>query len=81
MDDTREELEQDLRREFADKNPAYSGYDLEGIGARAVQAIEMPLDLGVSLPLDLQATPLQLSVWQALQAIPVGRSFCSKPSL
>jgi hypothetical protein len=62
MDDTREELEQDLRREFADKNPAYSGYDLEGIGARAVEAIEMPPDLGVSLPLDLQATPFLSSI-------------------
>jgi O-6-methylguanine DNA methyltransferase len=73
MGDTHEELERDLRREFAEKNPAYSGYDLEGIGARTVQAIETP-HLGVSLPLYLQGTPLQLSVWQALQAIPVGET-------
>jgi AraC family transcriptional regulator of adaptative response/methylated-DNA-[protein]-cysteine methyltransferase len=73
MGDTRQELEQDLRREFLEKNPAYSGYDLEGIGARTVQAIETP-EVSVSLPLDLDGTPFQLNVWRALQAIPLGRS-------
>jgi len=62
-----------LRREFPEKNPAYSGYDLEGIGARTVQAIETP-EISVSLPLDLEGTPFQLSVWQALRAIPLGQS-------
>jgi hypothetical protein len=38
MGDTRQELERDLRREFPEKNAAYSGYDLEGIGARTLQA-------------------------------------------
>ena len=44
--------------------------------------LELTLATGeVSLLGSLQATPLQLIVWQALQAIPVGRSFCSKPAL
>jgi AraC family transcriptional regulator, regulatory protein of adaptative response / methylated-DNA-[protein]-cysteine methyltransferase len=73
MGDTREEMERDLRREFADKNRAYSGYGLEGIGAQTVKAIETP-QISVSLPLDLQGTPFQLSVWQALQAMPVGET-------
>jgi hypothetical protein len=36
MGDTRQELERNLRLEFPEKNPVYSGYDLEGIGARIV---------------------------------------------
>jgi AraC family transcriptional regulator of adaptative response/methylated-DNA-[protein]-cysteine methyltransferase len=73
MGDTRQELERDLRREFPEKNPAYSSYDLEEIGARAVQAIEMP-KISVSLPLDLEGTPFQLSVWQALRSVPLRQS-------
>lgn len=73
MGDTRRELERDLRREFPEKNPTYSGYDLEGIGARTVQAIETP-GICVGLPLDLEGTPFQLSVWQELRAIPLGQS-------
>jgi AraC family transcriptional regulator of adaptative response/methylated-DNA-[protein]-cysteine methyltransferase len=73
MGDTRRELERDLRREFPEKNPTYSGYDLEGIGARTVQALEAP-EISVSLPLDLEGSPFQLSVWQALRAIPPGQS-------
>jgi AraC family transcriptional regulator of adaptative response/methylated-DNA-[protein]-cysteine methyltransferase len=71
--DTRQELERNLRREFPDKNPTYSGYDLEGIGARTVRAIETP-EICVGLPLDLVGSPFQLSVWQALRAIPLGQS-------
>jgi hypothetical protein len=56
MGDTRQKLERDLRVEFPGKNPVYSGYDLEGIGARTVQAIETP-KINVSLPLDLAGTP------------------------
>jgi AraC family transcriptional regulator of adaptative response/methylated-DNA-[protein]-cysteine methyltransferase len=55
------------------QSPAYSDFGLEGIGAQTVKAIETP-QLGVSLPLDLQGTPLQISVWQALQAIPIGKT-------
>jgi AraC family transcriptional regulator, regulatory protein of adaptative response / methylated-DNA-[protein]-cysteine methyltransferase len=73
MGDTRQKLERDLRLEFPGKNPVYSGYDLEGIGARTVQAIETP-KINVSLPLDLAGTPFQLSVWRALRAIPLGQS-------
>jgi AraC family transcriptional regulator, regulatory protein of adaptative response / methylated-DNA-[protein]-cysteine methyltransferase len=73
MGDTREELERELRREFPAQSPAYSDFGLEGIGAQTVKAIETP-QLGVSLPLDLQGTPMQISVWQALQAIPIGET-------
>jgi AraC family transcriptional regulator of adaptative response/methylated-DNA-[protein]-cysteine methyltransferase len=73
MGDTRQELERDLRLEFPEKNPTYSGYYLEGIGARTVQAIETPT-VNVSLPVDLEGTPFQLSVWQALRSIPLGQS-------
>jgi AraC family transcriptional regulator, regulatory protein of adaptative response / methylated-DNA-[protein]-cysteine methyltransferase len=73
MGDTRRELERDLRREFPEKNLTYSDYDLEGIGARTVQALETP-EISVSLPLDLEGSPFQLSVWQALRAIPLGQS-------
>jgi len=73
MGDTRQELERDLRLEFPEWNPVYSGYDLEGIGARTVQAIETP-KISVSLPVDLEGTPFQLSVWQALRSIPRGQS-------
>lgn len=41
--------------------------------ARVAAFVESPVgDLG--LPLDLQGTPFQRSVWQALQAIPAGRT-------
>jgi O-6-methylguanine DNA methyltransferase len=73
MGDTREELERELRREFPAQSPAYSDFGLEGIGAQTVKAIETP-QLGVSLPLDLQGTTMQISVWQALQAIPIGET-------
>ena len=73
MGDTREELERELRRESAAQSTAYSDFGLEGIGAQTVKTIETP-QLGVSLPLDLQGTPLQISVWQALQAIPIGET-------
>jgi AraC family transcriptional regulator of adaptative response/methylated-DNA-[protein]-cysteine methyltransferase len=68
-----EELERELRRESAAQSTAYSDFGLEGIGAQTVKAIETP-QLGVSLPLDLQGTPLQISVWRALQAIPIGET-------
>jgi O-6-methylguanine DNA methyltransferase len=71
--DTREELERELRREFPAQSPAYSDFGLEGIGAQTVKAVETP-QLGVSLPLDLQGTPMQIRVWQALQAIPIGET-------
>jgi hypothetical protein len=73
MGDTREELERELRREFPAQSPAYSDFGLEGIRAQTIKATETP-QLGVSLPLDLQGTPLQISVWQALQAIPIGET-------
>jgi AraC family transcriptional regulator, regulatory protein of adaptative response / methylated-DNA-[protein]-cysteine methyltransferase len=71
MGDTRQELARDLRLEFPERNLVYSGYDLEGIGARTVQAIETPR-ISVSLPLDLEGTPFPLSVWHALRAIRSG---------
>jgi O-6-methylguanine DNA methyltransferase len=68
---TREELDKAIRSEFPDKDPTYGGYELEGIGAQTVKAIETPR-AHVSVPLDLVGTAAQVRVWQVLQSVPAG---------
>ena len=46
---------------------------LAGTVAKAVALIDAP-HLGSDLKLDLQGTPVELAVWQALQAIPSGET-------
>jgi AraC family transcriptional regulator, regulatory protein of adaptative response / methylated-DNA-[protein]-cysteine methyltransferase len=73
LGDTREELEQDLRREFPLSKPEYNHYGLEGIGVRVVQCIETPR-LDFSLPFDIIGTSFQIEVWRTLRSIRVGKT-------
>jgi AraC family transcriptional regulator, regulatory protein of adaptative response / methylated-DNA-[protein]-cysteine methyltransferase len=73
LGDKREELEQELRREFPSIKPEYNFYGLEGIGARIVQCIETP-KLGFSMPFDIIGSSFELDVWRALRSIRTGKT-------
>jgi AraC family transcriptional regulator, regulatory protein of adaptative response / methylated-DNA-[protein]-cysteine methyltransferase len=68
---TREELDKAIRSEFRDRDPTYGGYELEGIGAQTVKAVETPR-AHISVPLHLVGTAAQVRVWQALRSVPAG---------
>ncbi|OAF08491.1 methylated-DNA--[protein]-cysteine S-methyltransferase [Bradyrhizobium neotropicale] len=69
--DSREELDHAIRSEFPGRNPTYGGYELEGIGAQTVNAVDVPRAC-ISVPLHLNGTAAQVRVWQVLQSIPAG---------
>ncbi|QOZ68820.1 methylated-DNA--[protein]-cysteine S-methyltransferase [Bradyrhizobium arachidis] len=71
LGNTREELDQAIRSEFPDKEPAYGGCELEGIGAQTVNAVEIPR-AHISVPLHLVGTAAEVRVWQVLQSVPAG---------
>jgi AraC family transcriptional regulator, regulatory protein of adaptative response / methylated-DNA-[protein]-cysteine methyltransferase len=73
LGDTREELEQDLRREFPWSKPEYNDYGMEGIGAQIVKCAESPR-LDFSLPFDIIGTSFQLAVWRTLRSVRAGRT-------
>lgn len=73
LGDTREELEQNLRREFPWSKAEYNDYGLEGLGAQIVKCIESPR-LGFSLPFDIIGTSFQLTVWRTLRSIRAGKT-------
>lgn len=71
--DDRAKLYRDLEAAFpaAEMIPDQDG--LAGPIAKAAALIDAP-HLGSDLKLDLQGSPLELAVWQALQAIPSGET-------
>lgn len=71
--DNREKLHRDLGAAFPTANMTCDQNGLAGTIAKAAALIDAP-HLGSDLKLDLQGSPLELSVWQALQAIPCGET-------
>lgn len=71
--DDRAKLLSDLMDAFPGADPAPDQNGLAGTIAKAVALIDAP-HLGSDLRLDLRGTPVELAVWQALQAIPSGET-------
>jgi AraC family transcriptional regulator of adaptative response/methylated-DNA-[protein]-cysteine methyltransferase len=67
----------DLLRTLRARLPGASfqegGEALHALAARVAAAVESPA-LAADIPLDLQGTPFQQAVWQALRAIPAGQT-------
>jgi AraC family transcriptional regulator of adaptative response/methylated-DNA-[protein]-cysteine methyltransferase len=62
----------DLQDRFPRARLIGADRDYESLVARAVGCVDTP-GLGLNLPLDVRGTAFQRRVWQALQAIPVGK--------
>ena len=73
LGDDPEELAHDLERRFPRARLLGGDAAFEQLVALAVGAVERP-GLGVELPLDVRGTAFQERVWQALRAIPVGKT-------
>jgi AraC family transcriptional regulator of adaptative response/methylated-DNA-[protein]-cysteine methyltransferase len=67
------ELVRELHGSFPKAQPIGQDRDFEHLIAKVVGLIESP-SLGFDLPLDVRGTPFQQRVWQALRAIPAGRT-------
>lgn len=67
------EDEATLRERFPKAELKAGDEDFEGLLQRVVNAVEMP-GSDPSIPLDVQGTAFQESVWRALQAIPAGKT-------
>lgn len=65
----RDRLTADVQRQFPQARPAESHERL----ARVVALVENPAE-PIDLPLDLQGSDFEIEVWQALRAIPAGRT-------
>jgi AraC family transcriptional regulator, regulatory protein of adaptative response / methylated-DNA-[protein]-cysteine methyltransferase len=71
MDDDPDRLVKDLQDRFPRANLISGDHDFEKLVAKVVGFIEGP-KIGLDLPLDVQGTPFQKRVWQALREIPAG---------
>lgn len=71
--DDRAKLYRDLRDAFPATEMIPDQNGLAGPVAKAAALIDAP-HLGSDLKLDLQGSPVELAVWQALQAIPSGET-------
>lgn len=69
----RDRLTADLKRHFPQARPAESHEQLADAVTRVVALIESPAE-PTDLPLDLQGSDFEIEVWQALRAIPAGRT-------
>lgn len=69
----RARLAADLRRDIPEAQAAETDVRLAGDIAAVVAMIESP-DKPVELALDLNGTDIEIAVWQALRAIPAGRT-------
>ncbi len=69
-----EELARDLQDRFPKANFIGADTDFDEVVAKVVGFVEAP-GLGLDLPLDVRGTAFQQRVWQALRAIPVGKTF------
>ena len=67
------ERESDLEAHFAGQILVPDGPFVKAIADRVTQAIERP-GAGGNIPLDIDGTPFQQRVWQALREIPVGET-------
>jgi len=73
LGDDPDALARDLRGRFPRANLIGGDAAFEALVAKVVGFVEAP-QRGLDLPLDLRGTAFQLRVWQALQAIPPGRT-------
>jgi AraC family transcriptional regulator of adaptative response/methylated-DNA-[protein]-cysteine methyltransferase len=71
MGDAPDALIDELRREFPDESPVYDAGGLDGIGAQVFTLADGG-QTGVGLAVDMRGTRLQVRVWEALRAIPIG---------
>ena len=71
--DDRTKLYRDLEEAFPGAELMADQAGLAETIAKAIALIEAP-HLGTDLTLDLRGTPVELAVWQALQAIPSGET-------
>ncbi len=69
--DSRQSLEQSLRKRFPAASLSEDEADLQCSVVAIITFINTPSD-GLQLPLDIQGTAFQQRVWKALQAIPPG---------
>jgi AraC family transcriptional regulator, regulatory protein of adaptative response / methylated-DNA-[protein]-cysteine methyltransferase len=67
------ELVRDLQDRFPKAQLVGGDKEYESMVVRVVGFVEAP-QIGLNLPLDVRGTAFQRRVWQALQAIPVGRT-------
>jgi AraC family transcriptional regulator, regulatory protein of adaptative response / methylated-DNA-[protein]-cysteine methyltransferase len=71
LGDTPEVVLHDLRSRFPNAELTANDHNYENLIERVIQFIDRPKP-GFDLPLDIQGTPFQQRVWQALRDIPVG---------
>ena len=71
--DTPEPLVEDLQARFAQAELRGAETDFEQTVAQVIGLVEAPR-IGLDLPLDVRGTAFQQRVWQALRAIPAGRT-------
>ena len=64
----------ELRQRFPASQPIEDGAGIARVAAHALRFVEAPWSGDLDLPLDLHGTGFQLQVWQALRAIPPGRT-------
>ena len=72
LGDDPEALVRDLQDRFPNARLIGADRDYEHLVARVVGFVETP-GSGLNLPVDVRGTAFQRRVWQALQAIPVGK--------
>ncbi|MBY6264478.1 bifunctional DNA-binding transcriptional regulator/O6-methylguanine-DNA methyltransferase Ada [Azospirillum sp. 412522] len=74
LGDDPEMLLRDLQDRFPNAELIGGDSDFEATVARVVGLVEAPGTTGFTLPLDIGGTAFQQRVWQALRAIPAGRT-------
>ncbi len=73
MGDDPDALARDLQDRFPKAELVGAERDYEAVVARVIGLVEAP-ETGLDLPLDVRGTAFQQRVWQALRAIPAGRT-------
>jgi len=73
MGDDPDALARDLQDRFPNADLAGAERDYEAVVAQVIGLVEAP-GTGLDLPLDVRGTAFQQRVWQALRAIPAGRT-------
>lgn len=71
--DDRRKLARDLNDAFPRTKPLFDQAGLAQTIARAAVLVDAPQS-GTDLVLDLRGSPLEVAVWQALQAVPAGET-------
>jgi AraC family transcriptional regulator, regulatory protein of adaptative response / methylated-DNA-[protein]-cysteine methyltransferase len=73
MGDDPDALARDLQDRFPNAELVGAERDYEAVVAQVIGLVEAP-ERGLDLPLDVRGTAFQQRVWQALRAIPAGRT-------